>query len=94
MGAEEAGEAGMSIAVAEKSGARAGLSYGLAEAQGPKTSELMAPDTSGLENSKTCSACGKIKSRVDFGKKQWAARAVRRCVHRAEEEARVAASAR
>ena len=64
----------------KQSGARAGLSYGLAEAQGPKTSELMAPDTSGLENSKTCSACGKIKSRVDFGKKQWAARAVRRCV--------------
>ena len=63
-----------------RSGARAGLSCGLAEAQGPKTSELMAPDTSGLENSKTCSACGKIKSRVDFGKKQWAARAVRRCV--------------
>ena len=49
---------------------RAGLSCGLAEAQGPKTSELMAPDTSGLENSKTCSACGKIKGRVDFGKKQ------------------------
>ena len=64
----------------KQSGARAGLSCGLAEAQGPKTSELMAPDTSGLENSKTCSACGKIKSRVDFGKKQWAARAVRRCV--------------
>ena len=41
----------------------------LVEAQGPKNSELMAPGTSGLENSKTCSACGKIKSRVDFGKK-------------------------
>ena len=40
----------------------------------------MAPATKGLEISKSCSACGKIKDREGFGKKQWAARAVRRCV--------------
>ena len=45
-----------------------------------QSTESMAPALKGLEISKSCSACGKIKAREGFGKKQWAARAVRRCV--------------